>query len=325
MLSPPPGLALDELTSVLARAWGIAGASVDYRPVGFGSHHWDVLDEHGRRWFVTVDELEVKRLTATETHDAAFGRLRAALTAACELRETGATFAIAPVRTAAGEPLARIGPAFAAAVYPLVDGEAFGWGEFSSPEHRRAVFDLVLLVHAGPAGSAPVDGFEVPHRDQLELTLDGSAVPEAGPYAQPAVDLLRANAAPVRALLEHYDALVRQARPDRAVLTHGEPHPGNTMLTAAGWVLVDWDTALVAPPERDLWRLDPGDGTLLDAYADATGVVPEPAMLQLYRIRWDLTDLAIEAARFRRPHPGSADDAKGWTILRDLVHHLAGL
>ncbi len=64
------------------------------------------------------------------------------------------------------------------------------------------------------------------------------------------------------------------------------------MLTAAGWMLIDWDTALVAPPERDLWSLDPGDGSILSAYADATGVRPRASMIELYRIRWDLADIA---------------------------------
>jgi len=66
-------------------------------------------------------------------------------------------------------------------------------------------------------------------------------------------------------LLDRYDVLANAARrrPERAVLTHGEPHPGNTMLTAGGWRLIDWDTVLIAPPERDLWDLDPGDGSLL--------------------------------------------------------------
>jgi spectinomycin phosphotransferase/16S rRNA (guanine(1405)-N(7))-methyltransferase len=91
------------------------------------------------------------------------------------------------------------------------------------------------------------------------------------------------------------------------------------MLTSAGWLLIDWDTALVAPPERDLWSLDPGDGSALAAYADATGVTPLAAMLELYRIRWDLADIAVDVSRFRRPHPGSADDDQSWQLLRSLV------
>ena len=106
------------------------------------------------------------------------------------------------------------------------------------------------------------------------------------------------------------------------VLTHGETHPGNTMLTAEGWVLVDWDTALVAPPERDLWSLDPGDGSVLRGYADATGVTPSQALLELYRIRWDLADLAVGVSRFRRHHPGSPDDDKSWDDLCSLVVRL---
>ena len=34
------------------------------------------------------------------------------------------------------------------------------------------------------------------------------------------------------------------------VVTHGEPHVGNAIRTEAGWMLVDWDTTLLAPPEN---------------------------------------------------------------------------
>ena len=82
-----------------------------------------------------------------------------------------------------------------------------------------------------------------------------------------------------------------------------EPHAGNTMLTPGGWVLIDWDTVLVAPRERDLWHLDRGDPADFDAYAGATGVSPVPSLLDLYRLRWDIADIASYACEFRRPTP----------------------
>jgi aminoglycoside phosphotransferase (APT) family kinase protein len=103
------------------------------------------------------------------------------------------------------------------------------------------------------------------------------------------------------------------------VVTHGEPHPGNMMLTRAGWRLIDWDTVLVAQPERDLWSLDPGDGSLLAAYAAATGVTPRPELLEMYRVLWDLKDIAVDLSRFRRPHAGDDDDVRSWGGLKALV------
>ena len=100
------------------------------------------------------------------------------------------------------------------------------------------------------------------------------------------------------------------------MLTHGEPHPGNTMRTADGWRLVDWDTALIAQPERDLWMLG---ADVPEAYAEATGVTPLPELLEMYRKRWDIADLAVEAHHFRRPHTGTADDAESWSILQRVV------
>ena len=40
--------------------------------------------------------------------------------------------------------------------------------------------------------------------------------------------------------------------PARFVVTHGEPHRGNTLVTDTGVVLVDRDICLLAPPERNV-------------------------------------------------------------------------
>jgi Phosphotransferase enzyme family len=330
VLTPPDGLPETVLVSALDREWGMTVTSMQYRAVGWGSHHWEVADAAGASSFVTVDELENKRLSASEPLEAGFARLRAALAAAMDLRACGRTFVVAPVPTRDGEPLARVNGRFGVAVYPFVAGQSFDWGEFSSPAHRLSVLGLLVDTHTAPPAAsrrALADDFAVPQRDELEAACapDGD-VADCGPYARPMSLLARQHAAPIRGLLARYDALVLEARAQgaRTVLTHGEPHPGNTMLTADGWVLIDWDTALIAPPERDLWDLDPGDGSILGAYAIATGTSPGPALLDLYRLRWDLADIAVDVGRFRRPHAGSIDDDKSWELLSSLIKRVSG-
>ena len=150
VLSPPAGLPEAALASALRRWWGMTVASVEYRPVGWGSHHWEVADAAGCRWFVTVDELAGRRLSEGEPLAAAFGRLRASLAAARDLRDGGRMFVVAPVRARDGEPVARVSDGFAVAVYPFIDGQSFEWGEFSSPAHRLGVLGLVAAVHTAP-------------------------------------------------------------------------------------------------------------------------------------------------------------------------------
>lgn len=100
------------------------------------------------------------------------------------------------------------------------------------------------------------------------------------------------------------------------VLTHGEPHPGNLIETDGGWRLVDWDTTLVAPPERDLWIVEPGDGSVIGAYEAATGRPVLRSDLELYRLTWKLADIALFVAELRQPHGDTADIQESWAALR---------
>jgi hypothetical protein len=319
VLHPPEDLDEAALAATLTREWGVAVASMDYQPLGFGSHHWSVVDGAGTSWFATVDDLQRKRRSEADTYDAAFRRLRSALDAARGLRETGAEFVLAPLTTAGDEPVARIGERFAVALYPLVHGDSFGFGRYDGDVHRHAVLDMVLAVHAAPPqvrSRAAADDQVVPHRDALEAAIAGGPAPDCGPYAERVAKLLTGHAGGIRTLLARYDELAGAVDPSRAVLTHGETHPGNTMRTPDGWRLIDWDTALIAQPERDLWML--GDD-MPKAYADRTGVTPLPELLKLYRLRWDIADLAVEVDRFRRPHTGTPDDVESFAILQRVL------
>ena len=328
MLAVPWDLDEAVLAAVVERGWGIGVASMGYLPVGWGSHHWKVAGDDGAAWFVTVDELENKRVSASESVEDGFARLRAALSTAVALRSAGQEFVVAPVPTGDGESVVRFAGRFAVAVYPFTEGRSFGWGEWSA-ERRVAALGMVAAVHAAPAGvraHALADGFGVPFREEVEAVCSGGGGPAGGgpagdgPYTHRVVRLLREHATGIRRLFDQYDERVAAVRalPGRNVLTHGEPHPGNIMLTSDGWRLIDWDTVAGAPPERDLWHLDPDDATL-DAYAAMTGVAPLPELIGLYRLGWDIKDMAYDTARFLRAHRGDADDAKSWRLLKSLV------
>lgn len=326
MLTPPTGLLEADVEEVIEREWGIAVASLDYRPVGFGSHHWVATEPLGRRHFVTVDELGPDSRIGDEV--SALGlHLRPALIAATDLRTIGCRFVVAPVTTRDGSPFVQFGR-FSLALYPFVEGQGFSPEEPFRPAGRERVLEMVVALHRVPISAVrppPVDEFVVPWLDQLERWMHGDGEGRGkGPYTGVASRLLVDNEAHIRNLGARYQALVGRylGRPGPVVVTHGEIHLGNVMVTSEGWVIVDWDTALLAPPERDLWRLAQGDGSVLRAYEDATGTAPADWLVDLYRIRWDLAEISSFAAEFRAPHEDTDDTRKALAILRSVVGRL---
>ena len=60
MRDKPAGIGDGEVGRALAEGWRIHAANARYTPVGGGSYHWVIRDGEGRRWFVTVDDLDDK-------------------------------------------------------------------------------------------------------------------------------------------------------------------------------------------------------------------------------------------------------------------------
>jgi spectinomycin phosphotransferase len=316
MFTRPDGFPDGDVAAALATGWGLSVAGVEYAPVGYGSHHWNAVAD-GQRWFVTVDDLDSCRRSATESRTDAADRLRAALTVARSLREGGLDFVVAPVPTLNGGVLHPIDDRYVVALYPHVEGETHSWGAYPTRDDRLDVLDRVVQVHRASAAAegARADDFAVPGRDALDLLLDEDVVNWGpGPYAVVARDLLRRHRDSVVRVLREYDRLVVDVggRPERTVLTHGEPHRGNTINTATGVVLIDWDTALRAPPERDLWSLIDEDPSIAAEYAARTGVAIDDAALRLYRLWWDLCEISLYTALFRAPHVDSDDTRVAW-------------
>ena len=328
MFTKPDDLADETIVAALAAGWDFEPVDFVYQTVGFGSHHWRAVPRDGDARFVTVDDLRTNQLsTPVGTTDAAFDRFNHAFRTAWALgEEAGLDFVVAPLVGVDGDVVARLDERYAMVVHPYLRAARAGDnGEFRSAHDRAAVLEQIVQLHASTEVAAPYAGVEagfLPGRRQLASALDavGQAWP-TGPYGEPARRLLREHAHGVRALLVHFDRLVLDVCADRRrmVITHGEPHASNVVVDEAGPRLVDWESALIAPPERDLWVLDPGDGSMLAAYTAMTGVALVEARLDFYRLWYDLFEIAGYVELFHDPHTDTADSAESWKNLVEFL------
>jgi hypothetical protein len=329
MFTQPSDLPEETLRAALLDGWRFCPAELSYQPVGFGSHHWLATDSGGSRRFVTVDDLEAKLASRTDSTDAAFGRLDRAFTAALSLRrDCGLRFVAAPVPARNGHVLVRLQDRYSLVVHAYLGGEPSGAdGRFRTPAEREAQVAMLAVLHgARPAALPLTDNFAVPNRDELTASLRQTGQPwTAGPYGERARNLLAAHAADLARLLEACDGLASRlaGRPDRMVVTHGEPDARNTMRTPAGPVLVDWDSVLLAAPERDLWDLAWHDRSVLPAYSAAGGVAIDEHALAFYRMWYELFEIAGYLRLFRERHDDTADTAESWQNLVEFLQPAA--
>jgi spectinomycin phosphotransferase len=315
--------------------------------VGAGSYHWVAADAaSGERRFVTVDDLDGKGWLG-RTRPAVLAGLRTAMDAALTLRRAGLGFVAAPEPALTGETVRPLGARHAATVFPFLAGTPGDWHQpLPAPERAELVAMLAALHRTDPAAA---------RLPRIELGLSGrgdleTALAElgqrwtGGPYAEPARALLAGAAGPVH---RHLDDLDRRAGAVAAVdivITHGEPHPGNVIRlpgtpatagpavagpagdacrAAARLALIDWDTAGLAPPERDLWMVATETGDELRHYTELTGRPVDASALEFYRLRWALDDLSCFVRDLRSPHgptPGAEDKWEGLeTTIADLT------
>ena len=324
MNSLPEGFDAGSLIGALADGWGFDVATIDYAAVGFGSYHWIATDTAGMRGFVTVDDLDLKPWLG-DTRESAFDGLRRAFGSAVALCDTGLRFVLAPILASDGEPLRRVGARHSAALFPFVDGRAAEYGKYDTPEERAAVIELVAGLHQATAAVETIArriDLDLPGRRSLESGLRDVDEPWSGaPFSEPARQALANHASDVVELLGLFDRLSRDvaARATKWVITHGEPHSANVIRTDGGYVLIDWDTVALAPPERDLWMLLGDSGDDPTAYAETTGHVPDVVAMDFFRLAWDLADLADFLEVLRSPHRDSDDTAKAYAGLTTCV------
>jgi spectinomycin phosphotransferase len=315
----------------LADGWDLAGWTLEYAPVGAGSYHWTAALRAGRgpgeRRFVTVDDLDGKGWLG-RTGPAVLAGLRAAMDAAVTLRQAGLGFVAAPVPARTGETVRPLGHGHAITVFPYLDGSSGAWGEpLPAPERGELAAMLAALHQADPAAvRLPRVELALPGRGELEAALAELGQPwTGGPYSERARALLASAARPVRRHLDILDHWAPRLAAAPTVITHGEPHPGNVMRAPGGLMLIDWDTAGLAPPERDLWLVATESGDEVRRYTELTGHPVDPAALEFYRLRWALDDLSFFLRDLRAPHHPTPGTEDAWLNLETTLTTLTTL
>jgi len=313
----PANLADADVADVLRQHWRLDVRQVHYAPVGYGGYHWTVVDVTGVRRFATAS-----RLTATTD----LADLRATMGAARDLADGGLDFVVAPVRTESGDLVIPASADYALSVFPFVDGVVGGHGDALSVADRAAITDMLAGLHTAPAPSGPVPVRDLNPRSRrhLEISLRERGRPwRGGPYSEAARALVSEYADGLRAALATFDDLVAQVAASSAlVLTHGEPKPTNLIWREDAVLLIDWDTAGLAPAERDLWWVLSDSGAEAARYADVTGREVSQQAVILYRLRWDLDDIGLLLADFRAAHQQDKDTEVGWAGLAATVPRL---
>ena len=297
-------------------------------PVGFGDHHWELTDSTGRRWFVTVAGLSgAGRGTGPA---AGYADLRAAMDTVTALAGAGLEFAVAPVPTTDGQSLAPLGAEHAITVFPYLDGACGDFAPEMPPGDRLALIDLLARLHnATPLArrTAPVRRPDLAARPVLEAALGQLSQPwTGGPYGEPARQLLTRQASRLGRAVARFDELVREAaRSGPPAITHGEPHPGNILRAAGKLRLIDWDTAGLALPERDLWSVAEAGSREAERYAELTGRRVSAAALHMYRVRWSLDEIALSVSDLRGPHEQNEDTELTWAVLTEETENVLQL
>jgi spectinomycin phosphotransferase len=328
VLTEPRDLDRSELKQVLEARWGIRDPQLDYLAVGFGSHHWRAVDSCRTQSFVTADDLEAD-FRATPDTDSAFAALDRAFRTAAVLRDNARLeFVLAPLFDRDGAVIRRLGHRYAITVSPLIDGESTEYGPYEGPDDRRVMGAVLGRLHAAtehvPTDLPRREDFALPSRAALvEALHDLDRNWDFGPFAEPARKLLQVSAHELERRLQEYDELAAGVREssDSWVITHGEPHRANVIRDPQGGVhLVDWDTTLIAPRERDLQMVLDEDLTGWHEYSELAGVASlNHEALQLYRWWWELADVAVFVAGFRRPHERTEDTVASWENLASCL------
>ena len=284
MRERPPGVTDADVLAAVRDHWDNGATTIEHLPLGFGAHHWRV-----GRLFVTFDLLGRRHTRET---------LESTYAAAATLAAQGLEFVLAGVPALDGTLTVALGDAGALSATPWRTGTP-GDGSFTDARAATTAGFLDRLHAIAPPpglrGWRPLVGPGLAD----DLTRRTAAPWAGGPHGETARHALRDHLTDLARWTADYHRLAAITDPSTWVPTHGEPDTGNQLDTPDGVLIVDWESLMLAPAERDLRTLVDAGHPHPRANAD---------LLALFDLEWRLDEVAQYASWFEESHADTEND-----------------
>lgn len=306
MREPPANLANEALQISLRDAYALAATEIAFLPLGHDSSAWvyRVRAVDDRLFFLKV------RLSVTNEPSLLVPRF---------LHDRGVEQIVAPLPTTTGALWTGI-PGYALILYPFVEGATGMERGMSSQQWRdygatlRRIHDVAVTPEL--AGLMRREAF-VPGWAAMVRRLDAHiAARTFDNRAEHALATFwQEHRGEISTVLARAEGLGRRfaGKAPPFVLCHADIHTGNVMVGDDGQIrIVDWDEAILAPPERDLMFAVGGISSALVGPDDEAhfleGYGPaaiDPLALAYYRYTWAVGDIGAYGEEvFFRPDLG---------------------
>lgn len=314
----PPDLSEDLIVARLHEAYGLQGAAVTFLPLGadVNTAVYRVRTKEGERYFLKLRCGPFDGRSVTIPHF---------------LHAQGIRAVMAALPTLTGPLWTSLEP-FHLMLYPWVEGR----DSFEQPltdAQWRELGVALRQVHQAPLPPAlhqgmPVEAYAPDWREQVRRWLvDGAAYGAADPVASDLAAFLAQRRAEIEGMVERAAQLAQglTARSLPLVLCHADLHAWNLLVGDDGSLtIVDWDTLLLAPKERDLMFVGAGIGGVWHYPREAAlfyegygAVAVDAVAIAYYRYERIVQDIAAYCEEIFLTPPGGADRAQS-------LRHLTG-
>lgn len=283
-----PNIQDSAIIKCLADAYGLDATAIDFLPLGadFNTAVYRVTTTHQIDYF-----LKLKSGEFTE----------ASVAVPKYLADRGIKQIIPPLSTTTGELWGNLG-AFKAILYPYIEGSNGVDTKLSEDQWIQLGATLKMLheINISPSiiKNVPKEAFSPQGRKTVKTFLariENELFEE--PIALEMAKFLSSKRLEIHTIIEKTEALatILQQQPLNPVLCHADLHGWNLMIDeASALYVIDWDTLILAPKERDLMFIGAG---IWDS-----GRTPTEEELLFYRGygQADINPNAIAYYRFER-------------------------